>query len=129
AEAPQIQEALDAQKLAAELRDAMQDPGYAAVLTEVIGNVDSFNERLGEYTATLARQRQEYAHLAAEADRVVQAVERAYELQKAEMHAQQESSSLLILLAAALALLIGLAATVLISLLIVRPLRRVIGLA
>ncbi len=126
---PQIQEALDAQKLAAELRDAMQDPGYAAVLTEVIGNVDSFNERLKDYTATLAQQRQEYANLAAGADRVVQAVDRAYELQKAEMRAQQDSSSLLILLAAALALVIGLAATVLISLLIVRPLRRVIGLA
>ncbi len=127
--APQIQEALDAQKLAAELRDAMQDPGYAAVLTEVIGNVDSFNERLKDYTATLQQQRGEYARLAAQAERVVQAVDRAYELQKADMRAQQESSSLLILLAAALALVIGLAATALISLLIVRPLRRVIGLA
>ncbi|NWL77697.1 methyl-accepting chemotaxis protein [Pseudomonas taiwanensis] len=129
ASAPQIQEALDAQKLAAELRDAMQDPGYAAVLTEVIGNVDSFNERLKDYTATLQQQRQEYARLAAQADRVVQAVDRAYELQKADMRTQQDSSSLLILLAAALALVIGLAATALISLLIVRPLRRVIGLA
>ncbi|MDH4566680.1 methyl-accepting chemotaxis protein [Pseudomonas sp. BN414] len=129
ASAPQIQEALDAQKLAAELRDAMQDPGYAAVLTEVIGNVDSFNERLKDYTATLAQQRQEYVRLAAQADRVVQAVDRAYELQKADMRTQQDSSSLLILLAAALALVIGLAATALISLLIVRPLRRVIGLA
>nr|WP_271407934.1 methyl-accepting chemotaxis protein [Pseudomonas sp. Q1-7] len=126
---PQIQEALDAQKLAAELRDAMQDPGYAAVLTEVIGNVDSFNERLKDYTATLEQQRQEYTRLAAQAERVVQAVERAYAQQKADMQAQQASSSLLILLAAALALLIGLAATALISLLIVRPLRRVIGLA
>ncbi|AOE85799.1 methyl-accepting chemotaxis transducer [Pseudomonas sp. TCU-HL1] len=127
--APQIQEALDAQKLAAELRDAMQDPGYAAVLTEVIGNVDSFNERLKEYTAILEQQRQEYANLAAQADRVVQAVERASELQRADMRAQQDASSLLILLAAAAALLIGLAATALISVLIVRPLRRVIGLA
>ncbi|MDE3739655.1 methyl-accepting chemotaxis protein [Pseudomonas resinovorans] len=127
--APQIQEALDAQKLAAELRDAMQDPGYAAVLTEVIGNVDSFNERLKDYTASLEQQRQEYMHLATQADRVVQAVERAYELQKADMRAQQDASSLLILLAAALALVIGLAATALISLLIVRPLRRVISLA
>ncbi|MCY1330792.1 Methyl-accepting chemotaxis protein (MCP) signaling domain protein [compost metagenome] len=127
--APQIQEALDAQKLAAELRDAMQDPGYAAVLTEVIGNVDSFNERLKEYTTILEQQRQEYAHLAAAAERVVRAVEQAYALQKADMRAQQDASSLLILLAAGLALLIGLAATALISLLIVRPLRRVIGLA
>ncbi|MDH4608917.1 methyl-accepting chemotaxis protein [Pseudomonas sp. BN102] len=126
---PKIQEARDAQKLAAELRDAMQDPGYAAVLTEVIGNVDSFNERLKEYTAILEQQRQEYAHLAAAAERVVRSVERAYEIQKADMRAQQDASSLLILLAAALALLIGLAATALISLLIVRPLRRVIGLA
>ncbi|BAN49234.1 methyl-accepting chemotaxis protein [Metapseudomonas resinovorans] len=127
--APQIQEALDAQKLAAELRDAMQDPGYAAVLTEVIGNVDSFNERLKEYTTILEQQRQEYAHLASQAERVVQAVERAYALQKTEMQAQQASSSRLIVMAAALALLIGLAATALISLLIVRPLRRVIEVA
>ncbi|MCY1427708.1 hypothetical protein D9M71_435660 [compost metagenome] len=97
--APQIQEALDAQKLAAELRDAMQDPGYAAVLTEVIGNVDSFNERLKEYTTILEQQRQEYAHLAAAAARVVRAVEQAYALQKADMRAQQDASSLLILLA------------------------------
>ncbi|BAU73968.1 HAMP domain-containing methyl-accepting chemotaxis protein [Metapseudomonas furukawaii] len=127
--APEIQEALDAQKQAAELRDAMQDPGYAAVLTEVIGNVDSFNERLKEYTGILEQQRREYAHLASQAERVVQAVERAYEQQKAAMQRQQDSSSALILLAAALALAIGLAATLVISLAIVRPLRRVIGLA
>ncbi|MBT8764861.1 HAMP domain-containing methyl-accepting chemotaxis protein [Metapseudomonas boanensis] len=124
-----IQEAVEAQKLAAELRDAMQDPGYAAVLTEVIGNVDSFNERLREYTATLEKQRQEYAQLEKQAKRIVEAVDQAYALQKADMQAQQDASSMLILMAAALALAIGLAATAVITLLIVRPLQRVIGLA
>ena len=51
-----IQEALDAQKLAGELRESMKDPGYAAVLTEVIGNIDSFNDRLKEYTGHLRQQ-------------------------------------------------------------------------
>ncbi|XHF39206.1 methyl-accepting chemotaxis protein [Metapseudomonas boanensis] len=124
-----IQEAVEAQKLAAELRDTMQDPGYAAVLTEVIGNVDSFNERLREYTATLEKQRQEYAQLEKQAKRIVEAVDQAYALQKADMQAQQDASSMLILMAAALALAIGLAATAVITLLIVRPLQRVIGLA
>ncbi len=125
----QIQEALDAQKLASELRASLNDPGYAAVLTEVIGNVDSFNDRLKEYTSQLHQQKAEYAKLVADAERIVAAVEQSYSLQKRAMIELQRNSSYLILLATGLALLIGLAATVLITLLIVRPLKRVIGVA
>ena len=124
-----IQEALDAQKLAGELRESMKDPGYAAVLTEVIGNIDSFNERLKEYTGHLRQQKVEYQVLVGAAEVIVQAVDQASALQKEAMLAQQKASSLLILMASALALVIGLAATVLIALLIVRPLQRVIAVA
>jgi methyl-accepting chemotaxis protein len=121
-----IQEALDAQTLAGELRDAMQDPGYAAVLVEVIGNVDSFNERLKEYTGLLQQQKQEYLRLVEQAGRILDLVDQAYARQKDGLQAQQRASTWLILLATALALLIGLLATLGISLLIVRPLKQVI---
>nr|WP_324730861.1 methyl-accepting chemotaxis protein [Pseudomonas sp. IT1137] len=122
----EIQEALDAQSLAGELRDAMADPAYASVLAEVIGNVDSFNERLKEYNGNLRQQKQEYALLVEQAERIVGLVEQAYSLQKNAMQAQLQASGWLILLAAALALVIGLLATLAITLLIVRPLKQVI---
>ncbi len=121
-----IQEALDAQTLAGELRDAMADPGYAAVLVEVIGNVDSFNERLKEYTGLLQQQKQEYLRLVEQAERILGLVDQAYARQKDGLQAQLQASTGLILLATALALLIGLLATLSISLLIVRPLKQVI---
>ncbi|WP_107330628.1 HAMP domain-containing methyl-accepting chemotaxis protein [Metapseudomonas otitidis] len=125
----QIQEALDAQKLAGELRDRMQDPGYAAVLTEVIGNIDSFNERLREYTEHLQQQKREFQALSAGAEAMVAAVDKARNHQEQAMQDQQRGSSLLIIGGSALALLIGLAAAMLIALLIVRPLKRVIEVA
>ncbi|HBX54661.1 MAG TPA: methyl-accepting chemotaxis protein [Pseudomonas sp.] len=122
----EIQEAADAQALAGELRDAMADPGYAAVLVEVIGNVDSFNERLKEYTGLLQQQKQEYARLVQQAERIVGLVDQAYVRQKAGMQNQLHTSGWLIVLAAGLALLIGLLATLAITLMIVRPLKQVI---
>ena len=121
-----IQEAVDAQALATELRDAMNDPGYAAVLAEVIVNVDSFNERLNEYTGLLQQQKLEYQNLVQQAERILALVDQAYELQKASLQDQLQASTWLIVLATALALLIGLLATLIITLLIVRPLRQVI---
>ncbi|MDP2246075.1 MAG: methyl-accepting chemotaxis protein [Pseudomonas sp.] len=125
----EIQQALDAQVLAGELRDAMDSPGYASVLAEVIGNVDSFNERLKEYSDFLRQQKQEYALLVGQAERSVELVEQAYSSQKLAMQAQLQASTWLILLAAALALVIGLLSTLVITLLIVRPLKQVIGQA
>ncbi|HEX5842986.1 MAG TPA: methyl-accepting chemotaxis protein [Pseudomonas sp.] len=120
-----IQEAAEAQALAGEL-DAMQDPGYAAVLVEVIGNVNSFNDRLGEYTGLLQQQQREYQNLVQQAERILAQVDQVYGRQKASLHGQLQASTWLILLATALALLIGLLATLTISLLIVRPLKQVI---
>ena len=121
-----IQEAVDAQQLAGELRDAMGDPGYAAVLAEVIGNVNSFNDRLGEYTGLLQQQKREYQSLVQQAERILSLVDQAYGRQKASLHGQLQASTWLIVLATALALLIGLLATLTITLLIVRPLKQVI---
>ncbi|MCE5363662.1 HAMP domain-containing methyl-accepting chemotaxis protein [Pseudomonas anguilliseptica] len=121
-----IEEAVDAQALAGELRDAMTDPGYAAVLAEVIGNVNSFNDRLGEYTGLLQQQKREYQNLVEQAGRILSLVDQAYARQKAGLHGQLQSSTWLIVVATALALLIGLLATLTITVLIVRPLKQVI---
>ena len=121
-----IEEAVDAQALAGELRDAMADPGYAAVLAEVIGNVNSFNDRLGEYTGLLQQQKREYQNLVEQAGRILSLVDQAYARQKAGLHGQLQSSTWLIVVATALALLIGLLATLTITVLIVRPLKQVI---
>ncbi|MES2819004.1 MAG: methyl-accepting chemotaxis protein [Pseudomonadota bacterium] len=120
-----IREASDAQKLAAELRDAMNDPGYASVLVEVIGNVDSFSQRLQEYTGLLVQQRREHGHLVEQAAAILERVDQAYALQKTHMQQQLQRGTGLILVASVLAMVIGLLATVLITLLIVRPLKQV----
>ena len=121
-----IAEAVEAQKLAASLRDALDDPGYAAVLGEVVVNVDSFNDRLKEYSGLLQQQKQVYRQLVEHAEAMLSQLERAQNVQREVMHGERNTSSGLILLVAALALLLGLCAALLISKLIVRPLRQVI---
>ena len=130
-EAPQtgIQEALDSQALAIELRDELRDPGYSSVLGEVVGNIDSFNQRLQEYTGLLQQQQQEYALLAERAEQVVALVTQAHAAQQGALHEQLGASTWLILIAAAAALLVGLLATWLITRAIVRPLTQVTGIA
>nr|WP_288453353.1 methyl-accepting chemotaxis protein [uncultured Pseudomonas sp.] len=124
-----IQEAVDAQKQAAELRDALRDPGYRSVLAEVVGNIDSFNQRLQEYTGLLQQQQQEHAKLVERADKVVELVSQAYAQQKAAVHTLVRTSALLILVAAAAALVVGLLATLIITRVIVRPLKQVTAVA
>lgn len=128
-EQAEIAQAGEAQALAAELRDALDDPGYAAVLGEVVVNVDSFNERLKEYATQLQQQKQVYGQLVAQVEQLLQRVELALDTQRQAMQAERQASSGLIIAAAALALLFGFGAAVMISLAIVRPLKRVIGLA
>ncbi|TXR40782.1 HAMP domain-containing protein [Ectopseudomonas mendocina] len=125
----EIAQAREAQALAAQLRDALEDPGYAAVLGDVVVNVDSFNERLREYAALLQQQTQVYGQLVAQIEQLLQRVDLALDTQRQVMQAERQASSGLIIAAAALALLFGFGAAVMISLAIVRPLKRVIGLA
>ncbi|MFI7864599.1 methyl-accepting chemotaxis protein [Ectopseudomonas khazarica] len=128
-EQAEIAQAGEAQALAAELRDALDDPGYSAVLGEVVVNVDSFNERLQEYASQLQQQKTVYAQLVAQVELLLQRVDQALQAQQQAMQAERKASSGLIVVAAALALLFGLAAAIIISLVIVRPLKRVIALA
>ena len=125
----EIAQAREAQALAAQLRDALEDPGYAAVLGDVVVNVDSFNERLREYAALLQQQKQVYGQLVAQIEQLLQRVDLALDTQRQAMQAERQASSGLIIAAAALALLFGFGAAVMISLAIVRPLKWVIGLA
>ncbi|WAJ35541.1 methyl-accepting chemotaxis protein [Pseudomonas sp. GOM7] len=122
----QIAEAVEAQQLAASLRDALEDPGYAAVLADVVVNVDSFTERLKEYSTLLLQQKKVYQQLVSTAEAMLTQLDRVQSLQREVMHGEQRTSSGLIILVAALALLLGLCAALLISKLIVRPLRQVI---
>ncbi len=122
----EIKQAREAQELASELRDNMNDPGYSSVLGDVVIGIDSFNERLAEYTRHLQQQKREHAQLVVQAERIVTLVGEGYVRQKAGMHDQLQTSTWLIVLAAALALVIGLLATLAITLLIVRPLKQVI---
>ena len=124
-----IEEAAAAQKLAAELRDALRDPGYSAVLAEVVGNIDSFNLRLQEYTQQLQQRQLEHAKLVTQADQVLALVEQSYAKRKAQLHAQLQGNIWLILVAAGAALFVGLLATVLITRAIVRPLQQVTRVA
>ena len=128
-EQAEIAQAGEAQALAAELRDALDDPGYSAVLGEVVVNVDSFNERLQEYASQLQQQKAVYAQLVAQVELLLQRVDQALQAQQQAMQTERKASSGLIVVAAALALLFGLAAAIIISLVIVRPLKRVIALA
>src|SRR5690606_4364966 len=128
-EQSEIAQAGEAQTLAAELRDELDDPGYAAVLGEVVVNVDSFNERLKEYATQLQQQKQVYQQLVTQVEQLLQRVDLALETQRQNMRTERQASSGLIIVAAALALLFGLGAAIMISLAIVRPLKRVIGLA
>lgn len=125
----EIAQAREAQALAAQLRDALEDPGYAAVLGDVVVNVDSFNERLRECAALLQQQKQVYGELVAQVEQLLQRVDLALDTQRQAMQAERQASSGLIIAAAALALLFGFGAAVMISLAIVRPLKWVIGLA
>ncbi|OEC36293.1 methyl-accepting chemotaxis protein [Pseudomonas cuatrocienegasensis] len=125
----EIAEAQQAQALADSLREAMSDPGYAAVLVEVMGNIKSFNERLGGYTRDLQAQKDEYNNLVQQAEQMMAQVDQAYAAQQGALQAQLSSSAWLIGAATGLAILLGLFATLVITLVIVRPLKAVIGQA
>ncbi|VXD01508.1 Chemotaxis protein [Pseudomonas sp. 8Z] len=127
--AEQIAEAAQAQQLASSLRDALEDPGYSSILGDVVVNVDSFNERLKEYSDLLQQQKQDYRQMLESAEAMLAQLERAQSIQREVMHGEQRTSSGLIVLVAALALLLGLCAALLISKLIVSPLRQVIAQA
>lgn len=124
-----IEQADQALAQAEQLKTLVKDPGYQTVLSEVVGHIGAFSEKLTEYTDLLAQEKIVYQQLHERAAQVVSQVNRAYAEQDQSMQAQLAESSLLIIVSSALALLVGVIAAWLITRLIVMPLRSVIAVA
>ena len=124
-----IVQADEALVLAEKLKAAVTDAGYRTVLGEVSTHISNFTTKLDEYIDLLAREQQVYAQMRAHAEQVVQRVDQAYAEQDAAMQRELKANSALILGSSVLALLVGLAAAVLITRVIVGPLKTVIRVA
>ncbi|MBD9504059.1 HAMP domain-containing protein [Pseudomonas sp. PDM17] len=128
-EGGRIKSAAEALELSAKLQEAITDPTYVSVLKDVITNINAFVEKLDEYTTSLEQEKQVHAQMNDRAALVMQQVDDAYAAQRAAMQSQLRTNTLLIVASAALALLVGALASLLITWMIVRPLRQVIGMA
>lgn len=124
-----IVQADEALALADKLKAAVTDAGYRTVLGEVSTHISNFTAKLDEYIDLLAREQQVYAQMRGHAEQVVQRVDQAYAEQDAAMQRELKANSALILGSSVLALLVGLAASVLITRVIVGPLKTVIRVA
>nr|WP_017906742.1 methyl-accepting chemotaxis protein [Pseudomonas fuscovaginae] len=112
-----------------QLKSAVKDAGYQTVLNEVGGHIASFNDKLTEYTDLLEQEKKVYQQLHERATHVVERVNQAYAAEDQSMQAELKKNSLLIIASSALALLVGLVAALVITRLIVAPLRSVIRVA
>ncbi|MBD9578442.1 methyl-accepting chemotaxis protein [Pseudomonas sp. BGr12] len=128
-EGGRIKSAAEALELSAKLQEAITDPTYVSVLKDVITNINAFVEKLDEYTTSLEQEKQVHAQMNDRAALVMQQVDDAYAAQRAAMQSQLRTNTLQIVASAALALLVGALASLLITWMIVRPLRQVIGMA
>ncbi|WP_416311393.1 methyl-accepting chemotaxis protein [Pseudomonas sp. W03] len=124
-----IKSAAEALELSSKLQASITDPTYVTVLKDVVTNINAFVEKLDEYTAALEQEKQVHAQMRERADQVMQRVDDAYAAQQSAMLAGLRTNAGLILGSAALALLVGALAALLITWMIVRPLRQVIGMA
>ena len=124
-----IEQAVQAQELAEQLKGVIKDAGYLTVLTEVGGHITNFGDKLNEYTGLLADEAKVSQQLAANAKTVVQQVNQAYDAEDQSMVAELQANSLKIIGSSVLALLVGLIAALIITRIIVAPLRSVIATA
>ena len=124
-----IEQAVQAQELAEQLKGVIKDSGYLTVLTEVSGHISNFNDKLNEYTGLLADEAKVSQQLAANAKTVMQQVNQAYDAEDQSMLGELKANSLKIIGSSVLALFVGLIAAVVITRLIVAPLRSVIAIA
>ncbi|QXI30244.1 methyl-accepting chemotaxis protein [Pseudomonas vanderleydeniana] len=112
-----------------QLKSSVKDAGYQTVLNEVGGHIASFSDKLTEYTGLLEQEKKVYQQLHERAAQVVERVNQAYAAEDQSMQAELKKNSLLIIGSSALALLVGLVAALVITRLIVAPLRSVISVA
>ncbi|WNW10938.1 methyl-accepting chemotaxis protein [Pseudomonas sp. DTU_2021_1001937_2_SI_NGA_ILE_001] len=124
-----IEEAEQARALAETLKAAINDPGYQSVMGEVTGHIGNFNEKLQEYAGLLERQALIDRQLAENARQVTDRVRHLYSAEDQSMQAQIGTGTLYIIVSSVAALLVGLVASLLITRLIVAPLRQVIDQA
>ncbi|MFR0691764.1 methyl-accepting chemotaxis protein [Enterobacterales bacterium AE_CKDN230030158-1A_HGKHYDSX7] len=129
AEGGRIKSAAEALELSAKLQEAITDPTYVSVLKDVITNINAFVEKLDEYTTSLDQEKLVHAQMNDRAAQVMQLVDGAYAAQRSAMQAHLRANTLMIIGSAVLALLVGALASLLITWMIVRPLRQVIGMA
>jgi methyl-accepting chemotaxis protein len=124
-----IEQAVEAQKLAEDLKGVIKDAGYLTVLTEVGGHIVNFGDKLNEYTDLLADEAKVSQQLAASAKAVVQQVNQAYDAEDQLVSSELQANTVKIIGSSVLALLVGLIAAFVITRLIVAPLRSVIATA
>ncbi|SDH77385.1 methyl-accepting chemotaxis protein [Pseudomonas panipatensis] len=124
-----IKYAEEALNLLRQLQTSITDNAYVSVLKDVATNIDSFGKNLAVYAEDLAKEQQAHAQMGQRAVDMMQQVDASRAALQAAMTSSLRTSAGLILGSAALALLVGTLAALLITLLIVRPLRQVIDMA
>lgn len=124
-----ITQADEARALVEELKGLVKDEGYQTVLGEVSTHIVNFTEKLSEYTDLLDSEAKVSLQLAANATQVVEQVKQAYAAEDQSMQAQLTTNTLQIIGSSVVALLVGVIASLLITRVIVRPLRSVIAAA
>ncbi|SQF99477.1 chemotaxis sensory transducer [Paucimonas lemoignei] len=124
-----IEQAEEARALAETLKGLIKDEGYLTVLGDVSNHIGNFNEKLDEYVGLLASEAKVSQQLAANAQQVMERMKQAYAAEDQSMQAQLQTNSMQIIGSSIVALLVGLIASLLITRLIVKPLRSVIGIA
>jgi methyl-accepting chemotaxis protein len=124
-----IAQADEALQLVEQLKVEVSDPGYRTVLTEAGTHINTFNSKLVEYLELLNHEQQIHGQMREQAEQVVLRVDQAYAEQDGAMRAELKANSGLILASSVTALLVGLAAALLITRLIVAPLQAVIRVA
>ncbi|NBA97285.1 HAMP domain-containing protein [Pseudomonas sp. R5(2019)] len=123
----QIAQAQQALVMAEQLKGQIKDAGYQSVLGDVTHHITTFGEKLAEYTALLGQERQVYEQLRERAGQVTTRVDQASAEQGQALQAQIEKSTVLIIASSIAALLFGIIAAMVITRLIVAPLREVIA--
>ena len=116
-------------ELLAKVEPQLGDPAYSSVIQDVSTNIKEFIRRLGDYAAALAQEQAAGAKMTSLAETAVQRVDALYGQQEAELQAMMTKRLLTIGGVALLALIVGALAALIITLAIVRPLRKVIAAA
>ncbi|SEP27883.1 methyl-accepting chemotaxis protein [Pseudomonas sp. Snoq117.2] len=116
-------------ELLAKVEPQLSDPAYSSVIQDVSTNIKEFIRRLGDYAAALAQEQTAGARMTSLAEAAVERVDALYGQQEAELQAMMTKRLLTIGGVALLALIVGALAALIITLAIVRPLRKVIAAA